>query len=141
MSLLIGLYMKEALGGSDRLAAMTGGRIYPVIAPLDGPAGFPYIVFASDGMEEASDKDGLHSDTQTVEVMCYGKDIDQTEAVAEAVRRAMAKAWPEWNGRDDVPFEIADQGMRASAEDYDLNHDGYYLPLVFTIETAPRGEE
>lgn len=136
MSLKIGKYIKSALG-DDAVQAVVAGRVFPVIAPMDRPPMTPYIVFASNGLDETSTKDGLAYDTVTEEILVFGKTLDQVEELADLVRDAMFKAWRKWN-KEGSDFEIQDQTMRAQSEDFDLSHDGFYIPLIYTIETAKK---
>lgn len=128
--------MGFALRGDRAVAKATGGRIYPVLAPMDGSARCPYIVYASNGLTEAATKDGLCYDTVNVSVLCFGKSLGQAERLAERVRLALMRAWPKWEALDGKPFQIQDQTMSGGGEDFDLAHDGYFLELTYEIETC-----
>lgn len=138
MSLQIGSYIAFALSedNSSELYEAVEGRVYPVIVPMDEDPDFPYIVFASNGMQEASTKDGIYGDTVEEEILVFARDLDTLEATAQLVRDAMTSAWSAWNATDGIDFEIEDQSFRAGAEDYDLVHDGYFVTLNYSIETT-----
>ncbi|MCD8207698.1 MAG: DUF3168 domain-containing protein [Bacteroidales bacterium] len=138
MSLRIGRYIQFALSRDAGVQTATEGRIYPVVSPEDRPVPTPYIVFASNGLEEASTKDGIAYDTVTEEILCFGSTLDACEALADTVREAMFKAWLPWNREkaSEEGFEIQDQGLRVGSEDYDIAHAGYFVPMLYTIETA-----
>ncbi|MCD8265823.1 MAG: DUF3168 domain-containing protein [Prevotellaceae bacterium] len=136
MSLLIGEYIGFALRGDEAVMKATKGRIYPVLAPMDGDVRCPYIVYASNGLTEVATKDGLCYDTVSVSVMTFGKSLRQAERLAELVRGAMMRAWGRWEELEEKPFQIQDQTMSGGNEDFDLAHDGYFLELTYTIETC-----
>ena len=133
---MIGEYMEFALKRDAELVELSGGRIWPVIAPEEMEGAYPYVIYAMDGMEEASTKDGIYGDTVREEILVCGRSVAEVENVADAVRRAMERALPAWNDEsDERPFLVQDQTFRAGAEDFDLNHDGFFLPLNYVIET------
>lgn len=138
MSLLIGQYIKFALSEdqASELNEAVDGRVYAVVAPLDAEVEMPYIVFASNGMSEASTKDGIFGDTVNEEILIFARDIDELENVAQLVRDAMTAAFSAWNSESDIDFTIEDQTMSAGPEDFDLAHDGYYIALNYSIETT-----
>lgn len=130
MSLQIKKYMDFALQN------VADGRCYPVIVPQDTEPEFPYVIYAMNGMTEQGNKDGVYGDTCLVEVLIFARDVDELETTAQSVRNSMEEAFSTWQAQEEVPFYVDCQEMSAGAEDYSLDHDGYFLPLNYTIETS-----
>lgn len=142
MSLLIGLYIKKTLEGSERLAELTEGRIAPVVFPEIDDVPAPYVTFARTGYAEESTKDGIWGETCQAEVECVGRTYEEMlmlcQAVTEAIRSDLRR-----RGRDfsDMPFVITDCDMNGGAEDFDAMTCEYISRISLAFETQPHESE
>lgn len=142
MSLLIGLYIKKTLEGSERLAELTEGRIAPVVFPEVDDVPAPYVTFARTGYAEESTKDGIWGETCQAEVECVGRTYEEMlmlcDAVAQAIRSDLRQ-----RGRDfsDLPFVITDCDMNGGAEDFDAMTCEYICRISLAFETQPHEPE
>lgn len=133
--LSIGKYIEYCLGGNEELTRKVSGSVFPVIAPMDTDCNPPYIVYASDGFDSEDTKDGEFSDMPSVEVLACANSHEELMEVAELVRESMRDGFEQWDAREDgeQPFTVTDQTLRVGAEDYDLAHDIFYVPMKYLI--------
>lgn len=142
MSLLIGLYIKKTLEGSERLAELTEGRIAPVVFPEIDDVPAPYVTFARTGYSEESTKDGIWGETCQAEVECVGRTYEEMlmlcQAVTQAIREDLRR-----RGRDfsDMPFVITECEMNGGAEDFDAMTCEYISRISLAFETQPHEPE
>lgn len=142
MSLLIGLYIKKTLEGSERLAELTEGRIAPVVFPEIDDVPAPYVTFARTGYAEESTKDGIWGETCQAEVECVGRTYEEMLMLCQAVTQAIREDLRQ-RGRDfsDMPFVITDCDMNGGAEDFDAMTCEYVSRISLAFETQPHEPE
>lgn len=142
MSLLIGLYIKKTLEGSERLAELTEGRIAPVVFPEIDDVPAPYVTFARTGYAEESTKDGIWGETCQAEVECVGRTYEEMLMLCDAVTQAIRSDLRQ-RGRDfsDMPFVITDCDMNGGAEDFDAITCEYISRISLAFETQPHEPE
>lgn len=140
--MLIGLYIKKTLEGSERLAELTEGRIAPVVFPEIDDVPAPYVTFARTGYSEESTKDGIWGETCQAEVECVGRTYEEMlmlcQAVTQAIREDLRR-----RGRDfsDMPFVITECEMNGGAEDFDAMTCEYISRISLAFETQPHEPE
>lgn len=136
MSLLIGLYVKKALEGSDGLVVLTQGRIAPVVFPEDEEVESPRVCFYRTSYGEDGTKDGITGEPCGVAIECvagrYEDMLMTAELVTEAIRSDLRRRGGDFS---DLPFTVTDVEMSAGAEDYDALTCEYTTTVQVSFET------
>lgn len=118
-------YSKEtaaALKGCPRLSEITGGRIFPIVAPR-GTSSFPVVTYRQAGRKDEGTKDGSEGETKRVEVSIFARSYETLVETADAVESALQ----EYDG--DISFYTDDY-----AEDFDVNSEIYFSVFSFLVE-------
>lgn len=125
-----GIMINTMLAQNTEVMAMTGGRIYAVIAPED--AVLPYIVYGRDSLETNPNKSGRPADGANIGLACYAADYVESVNLAEAVRSALdcqSGAWRE--DENSRPIIMRQCLLTASSED--IGVDAYIQDLNFLV--------
>ena len=112
----------EALSADDDVQALTGGRIFPVIAQQGSGTMSPTVVFRSVGASSTRTKDGTLPATCTLELSAMAADVMQVQALADAV----AACLEEDTERDAL--------LQSYSESFVVDYQVYEGVMTFSVE-------
>lgn len=138
MSLMIGLHIAHALTTNEELTKRIGNRVFPILYPIKSQPQYPYIVYASNGVEpEATKECNADQDEGTAEITICAKTYKELVEVANLARYAL-------NHPDNVEYEdfnVDDWDISSGNEDYDLGADCFFVTLNYQFVTTAYYEE
>lgn len=130
MSLKVGKHVWTALRSDEDVAAITEGRIIPLVAS-QGTGGKPYVTFeVSTGPSEYT-KDGPVCDNHTVILRCVAPKYEVTADLAEAVRKALELNRAEYPSDG---YRVTECELQGADDDW-TDGVGYEVVVTMTVET------